>query len=873
MWTTAPRYLSGISIFYGDDITKRAITGDIAIIMGQAAKGTSTPLSLTTIDSLPAIYGTNSPLAKAAYEFWDGYSDSPQKKLVNLVTVRIGGINTVVTLPYGVTITSIDAYDGLEDDYTVFIDNTDAASFNVKIWNINGAKVYDIKNSVDANYFTVDTSAKVATGTTYGTDLDNTPLAPVSTLTTLGNLINTAPSTFVGESAPFATAVKPVGSDTTLTVDMSTVSAGLLTTIPATGNLLVTVTSGALVKKVALSYTAIDISTPAAVEFTLVGTFGKDLASAVTASQVTVKKVPGTLVKGDSQLDLSAREKYELFTNALLEIEQYVPDYIVTGGVTFDETATYLKTDTEDTLTTTVLNATATTLGVAGAATWPKYGVISVHNGTHTDVRAYTDIAVNTDGTYTLDIAPISFSLKAGIAASAITSIEVGPQKVAAANGTLFSIPTGWIPATGSVKVTDDLGAVHTIPYSAVTVDATTGVATLTVNVTSTYVASISNLVTLVPSSNTYDAGVSMCSTQWAQVTKYEIGIGYVKQTDNGGTYSFQWSDIPAADYNLAHFGYLIANFCNNAALGYNTPLASMNVGLPTAFDRKSIVSWMGDFPTYNWSAGVNSNVVSVGGAGQGLLGNAVLAGSPAYNRSALGEPSNGKYADPAFGMLLTTNGFIDGPTMKDSYGNVIDLGKFMCVGAGLTTFTNGASTSSYIDACGHYALGVLAGKPDGDGLSFSPVGGASNVSVGVIVHRNYYNNLAQLGYLVLSREKGIGWVINNANSAARKDSAYLLISTTKTLKAVMEGKRAVLSGFIGKPLNTYYYEAARTKLAASFATDVKNGLLNSFNFNLQVEDAGKAIGKLYLGVSVNPPFELTEVVLDAVIDRSIATV
>jgi hypothetical protein len=124
--------------------------------------------------------------------------------------------------------------------------------------------------------------------------------------------------------------------------------------------------------------------------------------------------------------------------------------------------------------------------------------------------------------------------------------------------------------------------------------------------------------------------------------------------------------------------------------------------------------------------------------------------------------------------------------------------------------------------------------------------------------------------FIVITREHGLGWVVNNADSAARTDSEYKLISTTRVIKYIVENKRSVLSNFIGKPLNTYSYEAAKTKLAESFKQDIKDGLLNGYAFDLTQEDAGIAIGKLYLKIAINPPYELTQVVIDTIIDRTV---
>ncbi len=233
------------------------------------------------------------------------------------------------------------------------------------------------------------------------------------------------------------------------------------------------------------------------------------------------------------------------------------------------------------------------------------------------------------------------------------------------------------------------------------------------------------------------------------------------------------------------------------------------------SYTRAGIVQWIGTYPSYINVPGQVDVYSGVLANGTGLLGDPVMAGSVNYNRSGLTDAQNGIYVDPGLGLLLTVEGFIDGSIARDNFGNLVDLGKYLVVGAGLLNFNNGASIATYIDACGIYALGMLAGKPQSEGLSFSKIGTVSNTSVGVVVHRKYYNDLAHKKFLVVTRERGLGWVINNADSAARTDSEYKLISTTRTIKYIVEAKRTLLATFIGKPLNTYAYQSAKTKLAA----------------------------------------------------------
>ena len=143
MFKTAPRYLSGVSVFYGDDITKRTVEGEIAFIVGQSKKGTRLPLQLRSVEHAVPIYGVDSPLMKALHQFWDGYIDSPRAQNIRLVTMRVGGIPARLETSYGLIIETVDAYDGIENELFIYVDNSSADKANVKVWDTNMALVYD----------------------------------------------------------------------------------------------------------------------------------------------------------------------------------------------------------------------------------------------------------------------------------------------------------------------------------------------------------------------------------------------------------------------------------------------------------------------------------------------------------------------------------------------------------------------------------------------------------------------------------------------------------------------------------------------------------------------------------------------------------
>lgn len=841
---TAPRYLSGVSVFLGDDITKRDTDGELVFFIGQSVKGPNTAIDLKSIDNLVPIYGNDSPLVKAAYEFWDGFIDSKQQATLRPIALRVGGKPAVLSTSFGVTITTADAYNGIEDDYFVFIDDTadvdGSNSRNIKIWDKNKALVYNQVTGVDSEALIVEGELTGATNKMYGDDLSANPQAAGTTIKQMRLLDQ------VSFGSITVAAIEP--GDTSITV------VGDIQQVPSEGTLALT--SGATT-----IYTNYSIPSYA-------GQVINITPIAEEMDTVTVKVVGATLTPGDSELNLTDRELYEKFRNALLDVETFTPDYLVPGGVTFDAKGSYLKTTTLATTLSANLTSANKYAYVAGAAQWPTTGVIDIPSVN--DELAYVSKAAQTlAGTtvYALEIEKPVFKLGA-LAASGASSIAV----VVSGTDTLDKLQS-----KGYVQLGAD--AADKYRYTAVAISGNTATLTLADALTEEFASDTA--VAKLAGAPLQGATVSITFTSNAQ---FDLGIGYVKETDEGDKFTFEWSDekyVPVYDsednlighetYNLAHFGYLLANFCQEASVGYNTPLCGMNTSVPAnPYDRTSIVNWIGSFPTFKVRATGTDAIEAVTSTGTGLLGDAVLVGSQNYNRCYMSNPLDNKFVDPAYGLLLTEEGFIDGTEVKDSYGKVVDLGKFLCVGAGLLTFTNRAKNMSYVDTMGIYALGMLAGTPKNEGISFAKIGSRSNVAITSIVSRKLYNDLVNAGYIVPTREKGLGWVINNDNSAVRKDSGYFLISTTRTIKDVIERKRSILVNFIGKPMNRFYLEAAKTKIAESFGQDIQNGFLNGFNFTLDQVVASSAIGKLLLKVALNPALELVQVDIDAVIDRNV---
>lgn len=828
----ATRYLSGVSVFLGDDITKREVTGEIAVILGQAVKGPSSPIQLKAADNAVALYGTESPLIKALFEFNDGYTDSPKQQNIVYVTMRLGGVTTKLETSYGLSLESSDSYTGLENEFYIYVDDSSASSAKVKIWDTEKALVYDSSNSVDGGYFTIETLPTGTSGKLYGVDIDNDPLA---TPITIAQLVN-KDVVYKGASwlTPAASGIPAASASVITTSDVSLYE--------LTGTLSIKEVKGALTYQEFFPYT-LNKDTKV---FTLTGTTAYAYTSAAEIGVVGT-----SFVAGDSELDLTNRELYEKMRNALLDIEMYSPDYVI-PAVPFDATDSYTRTYVETTTLKANTTTASTTVTVDAAATWPLAGEILLDNSTTEGKVKYTAITPSgSDYVLTLDLP--TFAVDA--VDDAKLYVTVTPDGTA--------VPVSRIPAKGFVTITH-LGMDYTYDYTVDGTNAAKLVFTSAINST----IGVGDIVKI--TCGAFNKDETLITNEYIKVENFEIGIGYVKEIDNGDKVTFSWSNTKLTDYYIAHFGYMIAKFCNDATVGYNTPLFGMNVKVPftSTPTRAQVVEWIGSLPTYKIVAGDAEAIEAVTSNGTGLLGNPVLAGSKTFNRCYLTDTSISEFADPAYGLLLTDQGFIDGSPLKDDYSKLVDLGKFGIVGAGLLTFYNAASASTYIDSMGIYTLGMIAGLPKNEGASFRKIGVGSNCSVGVVVSRNLYNNLARLGYIVPTREKGLGWVINNDTSAARDQSGYYLISTTRTVKYVIEDKRSILVGFIGKPVNTYYYEAAKTKLAESFSADIANGMLNGFKFTLEAVETSKIMGKLLLNCTINPPLELVQVDINAVIDR-----
>jgi hypothetical protein len=853
MYTTAPNYLSGVSVFLGDDISKRVITGEVAFFIGQAVQGPTVPVVLSSIDAAISLYGKNSPLLKGLYEFNDGYIDSPRANTLQLVTLRVGGVRASLTTTFGVTIETSDAYDAIEDDFYIYINNNTGA-LNIKAWNKSGSKVLDTANGINGGYLTIFGSL-TGTGGILGKDIDADPFDLRYTLrTALDPSASITSSNAVKIGSVTTTGVTYNSNTLKTTIELTLTDSQLGQYInPKGGWITIKSVNAALSNTQILKYESATI-------------VGSDVKIVING-EVTVQQTPWVnniyvslfdLTLGDSELTSDPRKKYEMFRNSLMSIEQYAPDYIVPCGIAFNETDIFSKLIQFNTSLVTEVLQGDTSITVEGAANWLASGNVDLFDGSFKDELVYSSRTLNgSDYTIKIDY-PTNLTINSDAVSGADTFTVTGP-----------TVELEKLRSSGYLLVGG-----NKVKYIACIVSGT--VATLTRDIVNGFGGSLNSatpVTKVVGATGPSYTGYIVTHSYYKQTSR-ELGIGYVKETDIGGQISFEWSDTIKAGFGLAHFGYLLAKFCSDATIGENTPLCGMNVDITKLaannYSRADIIQWIGTYPSYVNVPGQVDVYSGILASGSGLLGDPVMAGSVNYNRSGLTDAQNGIYVDPGLGLLLTAEGFIDGTIARDNFGNLVDLGKYLVVGAGLLNFNNGASISTYIDACGIYSLGMLSGKPQSEGLSFSRIGTVSNTSVGVVVHRKYYNDLAHKKFIVVTRERGLGWVINNADSAARTDSEYKLISTTRTIKYIVEAKRTLLASFIGKPLNTYAYESAKTKLADSFRNDIKNGLLNAYNFDLQIENVAAAIGKLYLKISINPPFELTQVTIDTIIDRTV---
>lgn len=875
MYKVATRYLSGVTVFLGDDITQREVTGEVAVIIGQAKKGPSSPVELKSIDNAIALYGVGSPILKGLYEFNDGYKDSPKAQNIKYVTMRLGGVKLEFTTKYGLSMESVDAYDNLEDDYYIYVNDLSSSTARVKIWNIEKALVYDSSTGIDAGYFTVTSLPTGTSAVEYGVDIDEYPLATPATIRDL--VIFDLKAADSGINVPTSTTTNGFSWSIVDDPDFN-----LQELIPDKGTIKLTKLVNGVEQYLTFSYgTTYD-------ELTGSTLFSYDtipnlstLWAWATCTSISIIGA-NSVTYSSSELTIDNREVYEKLRLALLDVELYTPDYIIPAGIPYNANYLHSQAYTKKTvLKQSVAKWNDTSLIVEDTTDWPEAGEIFLTNtaGIESGIH-YTSISAS--GSYkklTLDI-PIVTVAKNSWTRISTTEVkfDLGSnynQYIGSFSNKGYCV-VSWVYSNAPTVDCSGLLRYRTVVEKGITKIVATLKASVFDNPTKGGTVQTKSIRPALSLANVYTTANTVIETATFYKDEYfDLGLGWVKETDNGDHIIFDWSNVKKNGYYLAHFGYLVGKFCNDATLGYNTPLFGMNVEVPFSSTptRSQLVSWIGTLPNYitYYGEGTDS-VTAITENGTGLLGDMTLAGGVSYNRCIYTDSANGIFADPAYGLLLTDEGFIDGTPLKDDYNKLVDLGKYGIVGAGILTFSNSSSTSSYLDAMGIYTLGVIAGLPKNEGASFRKIGTSSGVTVSAIVPRNYYNDLARLGYIVTTREKGLGWVINNDTSVARDNSGYYLLSTTRTIKYVIEDKRAILAGFIGKPVTTYNYEAAKTKLSESFSSDVTNGMLNGFKFSLEAVETARVMGKLLLNCSVNPVLELVQVDINAVIDRNVTS-
>lgn len=312
-------------------------------------------------------------------------------------------------------------------------------------------------------------------------------------------------------------------------------------------------------------------------------------------------------------------------------------------------------------------------------------------------------------------------------------------------------------------------------------------------------------------------------------------------------------------NFNEVSFGYQLANFCFASTENFQACLGMIGVTPPTSLGLADIASWVGELPEYtiNTVTGVGT-VAASGDNGTGLLGNKFMAGKAAFRA---GE----RYG----GFIASDTTFIDGTEQVDENGYVVDIGKYISVVAAWVVHLN-----SY-DQSGRGYLGSFAAAYAGLVSNLNAASAPTNklvrrVQLPYRIGASALDNLVGLRYVMLVN-KSRGTVVADAPSAARPQSDYNRLTTSRIVTETVQRIREAADGFIGESMNTQRNAALNTAIEQALSVLKSEGKLQNFRFQLRMSARDIVLGNAYLDLILVPAFELRRLFVTVSLSGSLA--
>jgi len=338
--------------------------------------------------------------------------------------------------------------------------------------------------------------------------------------------------------------------------------------------------------------------------------------------------------------------------------------------------------------------------------------------------------------------------------------------------------------------------------------------------------------------------------------------LTYLKRTEGDEGFVYEWSDVkflyspaipgPATTdpllaqiddngrpiieeaYNEVDFAHRLATWAYTNSTTSDFIHATIGAVPPKSTSTLAVKRWLGSLPTKDIYGTIVEN-------GSGLKGNRFMAGT----------------TERVAGFYATDSGYPDGTILTDSFGSVVDIGKYLsiatlpCYLASDLISGRTAPLNPPRSFAGSYA-GLITQVTPGDSTTnkvFNQVVPLFSVKDSVA------NTLSSLGYVVLT-EKQKGVTVYSGDLATSDASDFDYISTALAISYVLKSLEAVIDPYLGRGLDLPLAAALNNSVDTALKSAAGLGIINGYDFVISRVGANN----LAINLKITPKEELRAV-------------
>lgn len=324
-------------------------------------------------------------------------------------------------------------------------------------------------------------------------------------------------------------------------------------------------------------------------------------------------------------------------------------------------------------------------------------------------------------------------------------------------------------------------------------------------------------------------------------------------------------------------FDHQLATFCQLAGNQWSTMHGTIGVKRPPSTSRAQLATWVGSLPTYSTDS-IDKWIESDDDDGDGLLGLKLYAGKSQYRgHIADGGGSNNGIA---YGGLIQTKGtglptvggnfgsgfpygINDGDEALDDNGFPVDIGKWIIPTFDWPPVSNGYSGGSVYRTNFAGPLAGLIARLPVNKLPIGQFGVPRSTRAPLKIHPTQLDALAVTRLTGTKPDEDFGTTLISGNTAAHPGSDYRMISTSRSIAALVSGIRAICKQFLGRPYTGSVLASLQQEVDQYVATagaDEENALHDGALAVLTFDRRKKVLGQVDINLRAVPPFGIQEI-------------